>query len=121
MFLDGLVEFEFAVNDIPHQVDAAARTVGLIARLDVGRACRRTETAMDTIEHEFVIDFRTDRRQGSTWVLCGYHALPFVVEEPSRGSAGGKSRAKGNWNPGITSPPIRSSPSVMIRSFTGLS
>src|SRR5262245_51140265 len=56
MLLDGLVEFQLAVDDIAHQVDASPGTVGLVAGLDVGGTGGRAQAAVDAVEHQLVVD-----------------------------------------------------------------
>src|SRR5262249_26439535 len=58
------VHLQLAVGDRAHQVDAAARAVGLVAQLDVGGAGGRTQAAVDTIKEQFVVDAGTVLRGG---------------------------------------------------------
>ncbi len=57
------VERQRAVDDISHQVDAATRRIGLVTsfrRKSDNSAVQ--ETAVDTIEYEFVVDVRAGAR-----------------------------------------------------------
>ena len=69
--LDRVVELELAVDDVAHQVDAAAGAVGLVAVLDVRRARGGTEPAVDAVENQFVVDVRAvvgqDGEGGLRW------------------------------------------------------
>ena len=47
-----------AVDDLSHEVDAAARQVGLVRGLHVGRTTRGAEAAVDAVEDQFVLDVR---------------------------------------------------------------
>ena len=54
---------EVAVDHLPHEVDAAARRIALVGILDVGRATRGAQTAVDAIEDELVVDVRAGRQR----------------------------------------------------------
>ena len=61
VLLHVVVEWQRAVDDLPHEVDAAARANRPRSGLDVGGATRGAEPAVDAIEHEFVVDVRAMR------------------------------------------------------------
>src|SRR6185295_11913410 len=50
------VQFDPAVSHRPHQVNAPARTVILIAQFDISRAGRGAQSAMDAVEKQLIID-----------------------------------------------------------------
>ena len=54
--LDARRELEPTVGHGPHQIDAAARAVVLVAGLDVRRTGRRAQTAMDAVEQQVVVE-----------------------------------------------------------------
>ncbi len=56
MILDRFIQFQLAVNDAAHQVNAAAWAIGFQPVLDVGRTSRRAKSAVDAVENEFVVD-----------------------------------------------------------------
>ena len=56
MPLDARRELQPPVGDGPHQVDAAARTIVLVASFDVRRAGRRAEAAVDAVEQQVVVE-----------------------------------------------------------------
>ena len=53
---NAVVQLQPAVGDGPHQVDAAARAVVLVARLDVRRARGRAQAAVDAVEQQLVVE-----------------------------------------------------------------
>ena len=55
---DVVVQLEPAVGHGPHEVDAAARAVGLVAQFDIGGTGRGTETAVDAVQEQLVVDAR---------------------------------------------------------------
>ncbi len=50
------IQLHPAIDHRSHQIDAAARTVVLIAQLHVGRTCGGAQAAMDAVEKQLVID-----------------------------------------------------------------
>ena len=56
MPLDARRELEPAVGHGPHQVNASARAVVLVAGFEVGRTRRRAEAAVDAVQEAVVVD-----------------------------------------------------------------
>ena len=53
-----VAQLQPAVADRPHQIDAAAGAVVLVARFDVRRARGRAQAAVDAVEKQLVVDRR---------------------------------------------------------------
>ena len=51
-----VVQLQLAVGHAAHQIDAPARAVVLVARLDVRRARRRAQPAVDAVEQQLVVE-----------------------------------------------------------------
>ena len=61
-----------AVGHRPHQIDAAARAVVLVAQFEIRRAGRRTQPAVDAVEKQLVVDPRAGRsRASAAAMVCG--------------------------------------------------
>ena len=54
-----------------HEVNAAARGIGLVTGFDIGRATGGAKTAMHAIENEFVVNVWPMRRTGGRCVRIG--------------------------------------------------
>src|SRR5262245_16615895 len=63
MTTDSLSQFQPAVGNGAHQINAAAWAIVLISCFDVGWAGSRTEAAVDAVEEQLVVD----PAAGRTW------------------------------------------------------
>src|SRR5207249_5138567 len=82
------VQIQPSIGDGAHQIDAAPRAVRFVAQLEVGRASRRAQPAMDTIEKQLVINPHVVRRFGGrygqrfwSWRSRGSHSFRLAIAE----------------------------------------
>ncbi len=61
--LDRGREFQATIHDRPHQIDTTSRTEVFVARLQIRRTERRTQTAMNAVEELLVVDVRPRTRR----------------------------------------------------------
>lgn len=72
--LDSGCEFESAIDDSAHEVDASAGAIVFVTGFDVGRAGGGTESAVDAVEKTVVGDGLSEDREraGCFGLLCGH-------------------------------------------------
>ena len=65
-----------AIGDGPPEINAAARAVVLVARLEIGGARRQAQTAMDAVHEQLVVDVTAQLESGvvdhGQWGRCGH-------------------------------------------------
>lgn len=87
MCLDGWCQFESAIDDSAHEVDASAWSIIFVAGFDIGWAGGGAETAVDAVEKAVVWDgLSEDRERAVFWGLLSGHlgiltrSIGWVVE-----------------------------------------
>ena len=72
---NSIVEFELAIGDAAHEIDAAAGALVLVARFHVGWAGGRAEAAVDAVEQQLVVECSAGIRVGGL-----RHGFVFTTE-----------------------------------------
>ena len=75
-----VIELELAIGHAAHEIDAPARTLIFVARFNVRRTGRRTQTTMDTVQQQLIIEHSAWVGGRSRIVVLVGHASVLATE-----------------------------------------